>query len=149
MRTISSSLDEPHVIQLKNHETLTITGRQLYTLSKEHHKLLDDSIGILPKENTITEISVRLTDYNWRPFQEYIEVWVHYEDSPDSSGGMRFDVPLCIVSGQKTPKECAIMEIEINITDAQDQIISLKAEIAEKRKYITKYKKQLSKIQNI
>ena len=144
----ATPLSEQHSLRIDGYGTISLNAKELYNQCKEYYNLLGQEIGILPKKSTVTKVTFESETYQWLPFQKYITMWVFYSEDENNSGGNIFDLPLDIVLGTKTLKECAIMELESRISDYKGDLEALKDDMTKTKKNIQKTQKQLSKIQN-
>lgn len=144
----TDKLDENQTIGIDNYGPITLTAIGFYNLCKEYYKLLGQEIGKWPKNATITEVRFKYEVYKWRPFQKYITMWVCYSEDEKNSGGDMFDLPLDIVIGTKTPKECAIMQLESDMSDYKDDLEAMRKDMAVTKRNIRRKQEQIEKIKN-
>lgn len=141
-------LNKEHRIQIPECGPIILTANYVYKKCKEYYKLLGQEIGKWPKNATITEVSFKYEVYKWRPFQKYITMWVCYSEDENNSGGNMFDLPLDIAIGAKTPKECAIMQLESDMSDHKDDLEAMREDMTVTKRNIRRKQKQIDKIQN-
>ena len=144
----TNMLKKEYTLPISGHGVLKLNAIDFYAQCKEYYKLLGQEISILPKKSTVTEVTFKFETYKWLPFQKYINLWVFSQDDDGGRSGVSFDLPLGIATGTKTPKECAIIELESGIADDEGELESLQEDMAQTKRNIQKKQKLLSKIQN-